>query len=68
MISLTGVVNPESLRVGDEMTSIMRHLKNEYNLLIGENTAEKAVPDRSAMPVGKPNFGNPWSRFTEWDA
>lgn len=43
VISLAGVVNPESLRVGGDAMDqcIMRFLKQEYNLLIGENTAEQ---------------------------
>lgn len=42
VISLAGVVWAESLRVGgDELDQcIMRYLKNEYGILIGENTAE----------------------------
>ena len=42
VISLAGVVWAESLRVGsDELDQcILRFLKNEYGILIGENTAE----------------------------
>ena len=43
VISMAGVVGSESLRVGgDELDrNIMKYLKNEYQVLIGENTAER---------------------------
>jgi rod shape-determining protein MreB len=43
VISLGGIVASESLRVaGDEIsTAIVKYLKNEYNVVIGENTAEQ---------------------------
>ena len=43
VISLAGMVSTESLRVGgDEFDRcIMKYLKNEYQVLIGENTAEQ---------------------------
>jgi rod shape-determining protein MreB len=43
VISLAGLVTAESIRVGgDEFDQcIIRYLKNEYNVLIGENTAEQ---------------------------
>lgn len=43
VISLAGMVSSESLRVGgDEFDRcIMKYLKNEYQVLIGENTAEQ---------------------------
>ena len=54
VISLAGVVCAESLRVGgDEMDQhIIQFIKNEYGVLIGENTAEQ-VKFRigSAIPV-----------------
>ncbi len=42
VISLAGIVYSRSIRVaGDKMdNSIMQHIKREYNLLIGERTAE----------------------------
>ena len=42
VISLAGIVYSNSLRVaGDKMdTAIMQHVKRQYNLLIGERTAE----------------------------
>lgn len=43
VISLSGIVNDISIRIGgDEMNeAIIQHFKRNYNLLIGENTAEK---------------------------
>ena len=43
MISLAGIVYSRSVRVGgDEMDeAIIQHIKREYNLLIGERTAEE---------------------------
>lgn len=58
VISLAGVVNPESLRIGgDEMDQcVIRFLKNEHNLMIGENTAEQVkFQIGSATPID----GNP---------
>jgi rod shape-determining protein MreB len=42
VISLSGIVNHISIRIaGDEMNeSVIQHFKRNYNLLIGENTAE----------------------------
>ncbi len=42
VISLSGIVNDISIRIGgDEMNeAIIQHFKRNYNLLIGENTAE----------------------------
>jgi len=42
VISLSGIVNHSSIRIaGDEMNeAIIQHFKRNYNLLIGENTAE----------------------------
>ena len=43
VISLAGIVHSNSVRVGgDKMDeAIMQHMKNKYNLLIGERTAEQ---------------------------
>lgn len=43
VISLAGIVHSQSVRVGgDKMDeAIMLHMKNKYNLLIGERTAEQ---------------------------
>ena len=43
LISLAGIVYSKSVRVGgDEMdNAIMMHMRNRYNLLIGERTAEE---------------------------
>ena len=62
VISLAGIVYSRSVRVGgDEMDeAIIQHIKREYNLLIGERTAEDikitmgsalAVGDESTMEV-----------------
>ena len=42
VISLSGIVNHISIRIaGDEMNdAVIQHFKRNYNLLIGENTAE----------------------------
>ena len=43
VISMAGLVTSESIRIGgDEFDQcIVRYLKNEYNVLVGENTAEQ---------------------------
>ena len=43
VIALSGIVNDTSIRIaGDEMTeAIVQYFKRKYNLLIGDNTAEK---------------------------
>lgn len=62
VISLAGIVQSRSLRVaGDKMDeAIIRHIKRKYNLLIGQQTAERikiakgtatAVEDDSKMEV-----------------
>ncbi|MFW5830218.1 MAG: rod shape-determining protein, partial [Planctomycetota bacterium] len=54
VISLAGVVSAESLRVGgDELDRcIMKYIKSEYNVLVGENTAEKVKFEiGSAVPL-----------------
>jgi rod shape-determining protein MreB len=57
VISLSGVVYSKSLRVaGDEMDeAIIHHIKQKYNLLIGERMAEKIkIQIGSAYPLEKP--------------
>jgi len=43
VIALSGIVNDTSIRIaGDEMTeAVVQYFKRKYNLLIGDNTAEK---------------------------
>ncbi len=56
VMSLGGIVASESIRVaGDEMDeAIIQHMKDTYNLLIGEQTAEKIkVEIGSAYPQQK---------------
>lgn len=55
VISLGGIVTSKSLRVaGDEMDqSIVSYIKRQYNLMIGERTAEEIkMQIGSAYPVG----------------
>lgn len=57
VISLGGVVMAKSLRVaGDELTeAITQFIRDNYNLLIGERTAEEVkVKIASAVPLDKP--------------
>ncbi|OEV02750.1 rod shape-determining protein [Streptomyces oceani] len=54
VISLGGIVTAQSIRVaGDELdNAIIQHIKKEYNLLLGERTAESIkVTIGSASPV-----------------
>lgn len=54
IISLAGIVNQESIRIaGDEMNNaIMQFFKKNYNLLVGERTAEMIKCEvGSAMPL-----------------
>ncbi len=54
VISLIGIVAAKSVRVGgDELDSaIMQHMKREYNLMIGERTAERIkIELGSAYPL-----------------
>ncbi|MDD4295034.1 MAG: rod shape-determining protein [Candidatus Omnitrophica bacterium] len=54
VISLGGIVRPKSLRVGgDEMDiSIVEYMKKNYNLMIGERTAEEIkIKIGSAVPL-----------------
>jgi len=54
VISLYGIVNAKSIRIGgDEMNeAIIQYFKKEFNLLIGENTAEILKCEYgSALPV-----------------
>lgn len=56
IISLAGIVYSRSVRVGgDEMDeAIVQYLKREYNLLIGERTAEDIkISIGSAIPMGE---------------
>jgi rod shape-determining protein MreB len=56
VISLGGVVAARSLRIaGDEMNEdIIRYMRDEYNMLIGERTAENVkIAIGSAMPLEK---------------
>jgi len=56
LISLAGIVYSRSVRVGgDEMDeAIVQYLKREYNLLIGERTAEDIkISIGSAIPMGE---------------
>lgn len=55
LISLAGIVFSRSVRIGgDDMDeAIIQYLKREYNLLIGERTAEEIkISIGSAMPMG----------------
>lgn len=57
VISLGGVVMSKSLRIaGDELTeAIMQFTRDNYNLFIGERTAEEVkVKIASAVPLDKP--------------
>jgi rod shape-determining protein MreB len=54
VISLGGIVTAESLRVGGNKMdeAITRHIKREYNLMIGERTAEEIkIKIGSAYPL-----------------
>lgn len=54
VLSLQGIVLSDSIRVaGDEITdAIKRHLKRNYNLIIGERTAEQVkIEIGSAYPI-----------------
>jgi rod shape-determining protein MreB len=58
VLSLSGIVTKRSLRVGGDKfdEAIIRHIRREHNLMIGERTAEeikKAVG--SAIAEGRPN-------------
>jgi rod shape-determining protein MreB len=56
VISLSGIVQSRSIRVGgDEMDeAIVQYVKRKYNLLIGESTAEKIkIEIGSAYPMEK---------------
>ncbi|MCL6451473.1 MAG: rod shape-determining protein [Acetobacteraceae bacterium] len=55
IISLGGIVTSRSIRVGgDEMDeAIINHIKRNYNMLIGERTAEEIkIQGGSAFPMG----------------
>jgi rod shape-determining protein MreB len=53
VISLGGIVTKDSIRIGgDELDdSIIHHIKNEYNLMIGDRTAEEIK-----MKIGSATF------------
>src|SRR3712207_9279814 len=56
VIALSGIVSDTSIRVGgDELdTAIVQVLRKNYNLLIGEPTAEQVkIQIGSAAPVGE---------------
>lgn len=58
VISLGGIVTSKSLRIaGDELdTAIISYIKKEYNLMIGERTAESVkIEVGSAYKVGEEN-------------
>ncbi len=57
VISLAGIVNSRSVRIGgDKMDdSIIQHMKRKYNLLVGESTAEKIkINIGTAYPTEQP--------------
>ncbi|MCU6711091.1 rod shape-determining protein [Paenibacillus sp. J5C_2022] len=57
VISLGGIVTSRSIRVaGDDMDeAIMQYIKRQYNLMIGERTAEQLKMEvGSALPLDKP--------------
>src|SRR5919204_3277672 len=57
VISLSGIVYSRSVRVAGNVMdeAIMQYLKNRYNLLIGERTAEQIkIEIGSAYPLDKP--------------
>jgi rod shape-determining protein MreB and related proteins len=57
VISLAGIVNSRSVRIGgDKMDdSIIQHMKRKYNLLVGESTAEKIkINIGTAYPTEEP--------------
>jgi len=57
VISLAGIVYSRSVRVGgDKMDlAILQHIKRQYNLLIGERTAESIKTTiGNAYPIGEP--------------
>ncbi|HKL76411.1 MAG TPA: rod shape-determining protein [Halanaerobiales bacterium] len=55
VISLGGIVTSRSIRVGgDEMDeAIVSYIKNEYNLLIGDRTAEELKIDIGSALIGE---------------
>ena len=57
VISLAGIVNSKSVRIGgDKMDdSIIQHMKRKYNLLVGESTAERIkINIGTAYPTEEP--------------
>lgn len=60
VLSLQGIVTKKSLRVGGDKfdEAIIRYIRREHNLMIGERTAEEIkMTVGSAVPEGRP--GNP---------
>jgi rod shape-determining protein MreB len=60
VISLAGIVYSQSVRVGgDKMDeAIIQHMKRKYNMLIGEQTAEKIkITHRQRVPGRDPHDG-----------
>jgi len=60
VLSLQGIVTKKSLRVGGDKfdEAIIRFIRREHNLMIGERTAEEIkITVGSAVPEGRP--GNP---------
>ncbi len=58
VLSLEGIVTKRSLRVGGDKfdEAIIRHIRREYNLMIGERTAEEVkIAVGSAVPEGRPD-------------
>ncbi len=56
VISLGGIVTSESIRIGgDELDeAVITYIKKEYNLMIGERTAEELkITDRLRLPHGR---------------
>lgn len=56
VLSLEGIVTKRSLRVGGDKfdEAIIRHIRREYNLMIGERTAEEVkIAVGSAIPEGR---------------
>ena len=64
-ISLGGIVNSRSIRVGgDELNeSIIQHVRKTYNLLIGERTAEelKIMLGSASVEKAQGSMQSAWS-------
>lgn len=58
VLALGGIVTKQSLRVGGDKfdEAIIRHIRREYNLMIGERTAEEVkIAVGTAIPEGRPD-------------